>query len=231
MAIGSAVFAACGEARSAADIARLMQRGRRSGIGIGAFERGGFIIDGGHGPATDVPPVTVRLPFPVSWRVLLVLDPGDQGLSGPAEVQAFHDLPPFPARQAQRLAHALLTGALPALVEQDLATFGAVITDLQAAVGDHFASVQGARFRHPGVAGMLAWLASRGAHAIGQSSWGPTGFAIIGDADAADRITRDFDNHPLVRQYALRLMVTTGNNHGARLERLTSVIPTPQDSS
>ena len=37
---------------------------RRSGIGIGAFQHGGFILDGGSAADGAPPPVTARLPFP-----------------------------------------------------------------------------------------------------------------------------------------------------------------------
>jgi predicted sugar kinase len=71
------------------------------------------------------------------------------------------------------------------LLEQDLDTFGRSIAELQRAVGDHFAPAQGGRFSSPHVAQALNWLEAQGIACVGQSSWGPTGFAIVASEDQA----------------------------------------------
>jgi beta-ribofuranosylaminobenzene 5'-phosphate synthase len=72
-----------------------------------------------------------------------------------------------------------LMQALPALAEHDLLAFGAAIRELQEKTGDYFAPVQGGRYASPHVAEALKYLAMQGAVCYGQSSWGPTGFAIF----------------------------------------------------
>src|SRR5581483_7464123 len=57
-------------------------RGARSGLGIGLFDTGGVIVDGGRGASSDAAPVICRLPFPQDWRILLVLDPACTGVHG-----------------------------------------------------------------------------------------------------------------------------------------------------
>ena len=57
-------------------------RGARSGVGIGLFDRGGLVVDGGRGPLTTAAPVVSRMPFPEQWRILVVLDPHRQGVHG-----------------------------------------------------------------------------------------------------------------------------------------------------
>ena len=70
--------------------------------------------------------------------------------------------------------------ALPALANCDIAAFGSAIKELQARLGDYFAPIQGgSRFSSPDVAAVLDLLESEGALGIGQSSWGPTGFAFV----------------------------------------------------
>ena len=49
---------------------------RRSGIGLGAFEQGGFLVDGGRGADGLPPPLISRLAFPAEWRLLLDFRPG-----------------------------------------------------------------------------------------------------------------------------------------------------------
>jgi predicted sugar kinase len=68
-----------------------------------------------------------------------------------------------------------------------LEPFGRGIGELQRIVGDHFAHTQGGRFASPAVAQVLAWLESQGIRGVGQSSWGPTGFAVI---DSESRATK-----------------------------------------
>ena len=96
LALGYAVARLAGREAAPRRIAELTQRGARSGIGIGVFEQGGFVVDGGRAAQTTVPPIVARHPFPAAWRVLLVFDASHRGLSGEAEVNAFRALPPFP---------------------------------------------------------------------------------------------------------------------------------------
>lgn len=199
-----------------ADMARLTGRGRRSGIGIAAFQQGGFIVDGGRGPNTAMPPVVARMPMPSHWRFILALDDGCAGLHGPGETAAFQDLPPFPAAAAAHLCHLLLMRGLPALAEGDIAAFGSVICELQQIVGDHFAPAQGGRYTSAAVAEAMAWLAGQGAVGMGQSSWGPTGFCLVeGVAQAQallQRAQRQFAGRP-----GLRLMLATCRQRGAEV--------------
>lgn len=161
------------------DVALLTERGARSGIGLGTFAEGGVVIDGGRGDKTLVPPVIARADFPEEWRILLIFDSADQGVHGATEVTAFRSLPEFPADTASELCRRVLMQALPALAEHDLEAFGAAIRELQERTGDYFAPVQGGRYASPRVARVLEWLARQGVACFGQSSWGPTGFAIL----------------------------------------------------
>ena len=69
-------------------------------------------------------------------------------------------------------------GVMPALVERDFAAFGAAVTAIQTLVGDHFAPAQGGVFTSKRVEALARRLVEAGAVGIGQSSWGPTGFAF-----------------------------------------------------
>jgi len=171
---------------SITELAGGLERGARSGIGIGVFEHGGFVVDGGRGERDAPPPVISRLPFPEDWRVVLLFDAALTGLHGESEAAAFRDLPRFPERLAERLARMVLMKLLPALAEGQLEPFGAALTDLQQTIGDHFAPAQGGRYASRRVERALQRLAEGGAAAYGQSSWGPTGFAILRSQAAAE---------------------------------------------
>ena len=60
LAVGRGIAALFGVDVSTRDIAGMLQRGARSGIGIGAFDEGGFLLDSGVGDDGGVPPVTAR---------------------------------------------------------------------------------------------------------------------------------------------------------------------------
>jgi beta-RFAP synthase len=180
LAVGSAVLRLYGLDAEPREVARVCGRGVRSGIGIGAFEQGGFLVDGGRLKDGDLAPIISRVPFPPHWRILLIFDQHFTGLHGERETAAFNALPQFPAEQAALLCRLLLMQVLPALVEEDLNAFGEGISTLQRVVGEHFALAQGGCFCSPAVAEVLAWLKQQGVHGVGQSSWGPTGFAVLG---------------------------------------------------
>ncbi len=168
----------------------LLGRGARSGIGIALFQSGGFVVDGGPGPGGGLPPLIARLPVPEGWRVLLIRDCSRRGLFGPNEHAAFASLAEMPETQADRLCRLAVMQVLPALAEADLARFGGAISEIQRLVGGYFASAQGGWCASPAVGAVLDRLAGEGAAAVGQSSWGPTGFAFAGSADEAARLLR-----------------------------------------
>jgi beta-RFAP synthase len=217
LAIGMALSAFYELNLSVRDIAKLADRGMRSGIGIGVFEHGGLVVDGGRGPQTVTPPLLSQMPIPEHWRFILVFDKRGQGLHGEQEVNAFKQLPPFPRQEAERLCYLLLMQALPALAEHDLAKFGEVITALQIAVGEHFAPVQGGIFASTQVAEAMAWLQQQGGQVIGQTSWGPTGFCAVEDPQIAERLLAGLQQQ-FVSEH-LNFMIVTARNQGASIIR------------
>ena len=192
--------------------ALLLQRGERSGIGIGLFHQGGFVVDGGNGAVGHAPPIIARLPFPADWRIILLLDPARQGVHGDAELAAFRDLPKFPASMAAHICRVTLMKILPALAQAELAPFGAGLAEIQKLVGDHFAPAQGGRFASPAVAGALDVLQRLAAHGPGQSSWGPTGFAFAPNEQKALRLCDALKADPVSQ--GLDIRICRGLNHG-----------------
>nr|WP_305888578.1 beta-ribofuranosylaminobenzene 5'-phosphate synthase family protein [Methylomonas sp. SURF-2] len=217
LAIGAGLNAFYDLGLSVREIARLSARGARSGIGIGVFEQGGLVVDGGRGPDTATPPLLSQMPVPENWRFILVFDRRGQGLHGEQEVSAFGQLPPFPRADAERLCYLLLMRALPALAEGNLTLFGEVITELQTAVGRHFAPVQGGIFTSPEVAAAMSWLQQQGAVAIGQTSWGPTGFCAVESPGLADSLSADLQSR--FTSEHLHFQVVSARNRGAELTR------------
>lgn len=196
------------------EIAVLLGRGTRSGIGVGAFEQGGFLVDGGRGDGTQLPQIIARHPFPEHWRIVLLLgQQGEEGLSGEVERTAFGELPEFPATEAAHLCRVGLMRILPALVESDFPEFARGIGELQRVVGDHFAPAQGGRFTHPAIARLLKKAGQLGFEGLGQSSWGPTGFVLTDSETQAHALLRKLQ--PMEPEVAAH--VVRASEHGHRL--------------
>src|SRR6266481_799044 len=191
-------------------------RGARSGVGIGLFHRGGLVVDGGCKKTGAPAPIVSHIRFPDRWRIIVVLDPGRRGLHGAEEAAAFGKLPPFPEDDAARLCRLVIMKMLPAVAEEDIVSFGAAITEIQACLGGYFATAQGGSpFTSPDVAAVLAALGREGASGIGQSSWGPTGFAFSASRAEADRLASIARQHP--RGRGLDIRVCAGFNYGAEI--------------
>lgn len=216
LAVGLALVRLHGLDLTPRKVVALHERGQRSGIGLAAFESGGFLLDGGRGPQDKPPPVVARAEFPEHWRVLLIQDETVRGLHGPRETQAFQALPPFPDALAAHLCRLMLMQIIPALLEQDLDCFGRGIAQVQREVGDYFAPVQGGRFASSSVGDALCWLEEQGVPGVGQSSWGPTGFAIAGSERQA-RALEDAARDRWRDVGGLRFTVLSARNRGGEV--------------
>jgi len=219
LAVGVALNRLYGWGLTVSEVAEIADRGARSGMGVGAFCHGGFFVDGGKGPDGAIPPVVAQAPFPEPWRVLLVFDEAGEGLHGEAEQEAFRTLPPFPEADAGHIARLVLMRILPAVKEWDIHRFGQGIGEVQAIIGDYFASAQGGRYTSPRVAEVMEWLQRQGVAGVGQSSWGPTGFAMFGDANQAawyqQAIQAQFRDSP-----GLHTAIVAGGHSGARIREI-----------
>lgn len=226
LAVGAAISRLYRLNLTTAKIAELTGRGGRSGIGIAAFDHGGLLIDGGRAsapqaadavanPISKLPPLLARYNFPDDWRILLIFDSSQPGIHGDAERVAFDELPPFSENLAAHLCRHVLMQAMPALVEHDLASFGHSIRELQNHVGDYFAPAQGGRYASPLVATVLQHLEQTGVACFGQSSWGPTGFAVFASQAAAEQHLRQLKTK--FTDNALTWMICSARNHGAQI--------------
>ena len=169
-------------------IAQLFQRGKRSGVGIGVFDSGGVVVDGGVRDDKSPPPVIVRCAFPEDWQVVLVSDTvSSVGAHGQREKQAFAELPLFSAHCAGSLSRLLVMQLLPSLMEENFDAFVAAVTTFQNRIGDYFSPLQGGKFRSHGIAKLIDRLSKLGLNGYGQSSWGPTAFIFAKTKEQACR--------------------------------------------
>jgi beta-RFAP synthase len=189
LAVGRALAELAGLPTDALDLARAVARGKRSAIGTWAFSLGGFIVEGGRRIGSDdIAPLLGRFAIPERWHCVVAVPHGPRGLSGEAEAQAFDRLPPPPEREVERVSHLVLMQLLPALVEDDLPSFGQALSSVQQITGSWFAQQQGGVFA-PGPSGELVRkMSGWGAAGVGQSSWGPAVYGLVGSQQEAHQL-------------------------------------------
>jgi beta-ribofuranosylaminobenzene 5'-phosphate synthase len=184
LAAGTAISKLYGLNLTTRDIAFLVGRGGTSGIGIGSFEHGGFILDGGHrmnAKKAFLPssfskgilpaPVLMRHDFP-GWDIILAIPPA-KGAYDVYEKDVFAKLCPIPLGEVEKLSHIILMQMLPAIVERDLDNFGRAINSIQE-IGFKKRELD----LQPGARELMDIMRSAGAAGAGMTSFGPTVYAF-----------------------------------------------------
>jgi beta-ribofuranosylaminobenzene 5'-phosphate synthase len=203
---------------SSATLATWLGRGLRSGVGIAGFDHGGLLVDGGPGADGRPAPLLSRVELPAAWRVVLVQDTRAQGLSGGDEKRALVDLPPLARSAAAEICHEVLMRILPGAALGEFAAFAAGVTQVQRVLGEHFAPAQqGHVFTSAAVGRVVQWLGGNeptARAAIGQSSWGPTGFAILPSQAGAEALLLAARAAGVIES-ELDVRIVAARNHGA----------------
>jgi beta-RFAP synthase len=169
------------------ELCRRVGRGLRSGLGAHGFVHGGFLVDGGK-VRDELAPLLTRIAFPETWRIVIALPEAGLGLHEALEQSAFQRLTAMDSRTVDVLCRLVLMGLLPALLAQDVSEFGEALFEFNAKVGEVFAQVQGGVYSSIATAEIVAFLRKQGIAGVGQSSWGPTVFAIVADPERADHL-------------------------------------------
>ncbi len=169
-------------------LARAVGRARRSAVGTWTFDGGGLVVEGGRRQSDECGPLIARLPFPSTWRCVVAIPDAAPGISGVREAEAFAHLPPPADAEVERVAHLVLMALLPSIAENDIATFGRALSEIQEITGRWFAPVQGGTFTPGPSEALVRRMREWGAAGVGQSSWGPTVYAIVEGPDAAARM-------------------------------------------
>jgi beta-ribofuranosylaminobenzene 5'-phosphate synthase len=163
-------------------LAAQIGRGERSAIGVHGFDWGGLVVEKGKLSGEEVSPLVEKVGFPASWRVVLFTVPTANEWHGSHERQAFEAVGEGNAKALLRMTDRAI---LPAAKQADLKAFGDAIHEFNRVAGEPFARIQGGAYTSPAIADLIAELRSSGIRGVGQSSWGPTVFAIVEDSDIA----------------------------------------------
>lgn len=220
LAVGLGLAMVCGIDAGVRDLAVVMGRGRRSGVGTAAFQAGGFMIDAGHkkgitGPEA-APTVVWRRDFPADWRFVVVIPDADRGLSGRMEEGVFGALTPS-VRISEEVCRITQLRLMPALVEHDIEEFGRALTAVDRKTGAYFSDVQGGVYGGGETNAAIDTLLSAGVCGAGQSSWGPAVYGLVHERDVA-KVEAEVRDHLAGRGAGAQVIVSQGRNTEARVE-------------
>jgi beta-ribofuranosylaminobenzene 5'-phosphate synthase len=204
-------------------------RGGRSGVGVAAFEDGGFVLDAGHPTELfttsrpdrgewTVPPVAARHEVPPDWRFVLVLPDAEPGRSGDGEDASMRAaVESADPALADRVSGVVTRRVLPALATGDADAFGAAVAEVGRLNGAWYADEQGGVYRPPVGAIVDELDGSPAIAGAGQSSWGPAVYGVT-DRERADA-ARDAGQRALdAAGVGGRVRVASPRNDGARIE-------------
>ncbi|WNY26252.1 beta-ribofuranosylaminobenzene 5'-phosphate synthase [Methanolapillus ohkumae] len=200
------------------ELAVLAKRGGTSGIGVLAFEKGGFIVDAGHkinskngfvpsSRSTAKPAdMLLRMDFP-DWDVIVAIPP-KTGISGDAEKTFFQSVCPVPQDETFEVSHIVLMQLIPSIIEKDIETLGNAIDRLQK-LGFKKHEVQ---IQPPEVKSLMMEMKKCGAYGAGVSSFGP---AVYGFSESRNE-SEDIKSTLLEKMpKGSDVMITKANNSGA----------------
>ena len=192
MAVATAIHILAGQPLGLpGELAATVGRGQRSAIGAHGFAVGGLLVESGKRLAEEVSPLIARLELPDAWRVLLLLPRATTGLHGEAERQAFARLPPVPQETTAALCSEALMHLLPAAADADFEAFSASLYRFGQIAGSCFATQQEGIFFDRRMAQLAKRLRELGVAGIGQSSWGPSLFAIVPNEAAGRELSAE----------------------------------------
>lgn len=167
------------------ELAQAAGRGLRSAVGLHGFLQGGFLVDGGKQQESVAGALAARVRFPAAWRIVLITPVATQGTSGETERHMFRHSVHIPESVTDMLCRQLVLQLLPALAEDDFPAFSRALYEYGCTAGDCFAGAQGGRFSSGDVTQLVTLLRQAGIEGVGQSSWGPTVFALCHTPETA----------------------------------------------
>ncbi len=204
---------------SPSEIAMTVKRGGTSGIGVKAFESGGFIVDAGHkfgknkekatflpSSVSDAKPAKIlfRQDFPDDWIFVCAVQK-IRKIYAESEVEIFKKYCPVNRRDVERLSHLLLMKILPAVIERDIENFG-----------DGLKEVQNLGFKkiEVEISGLKNFIdeLSKISYGAGLSSFGPCVYALTKGKKHAEEVMK------YLNEKEIKNFICMPDNKGAYFE-------------
>ena len=223
LAVAAAVNELYGLEKSVRELAFAVKRGGTSGIGVTAFEKGGFVVDGGHrfkdkgaflpSAASKVPPgpVLFREDFP-DWDIVVAL-PNEKGMHDQEEIETFKKFCPLPIEEVREISHIVLMQMMPAVIEGDIESFGAAINHVQTVGFNKRESLI-----WPGFVKSIASFLRSQCYGAGVSSFGPVVYALVDNREEGRRLQTEVQKM-LDESVGGVTMMTRAKNSGAEISK------------
>ena len=195
------------------EVAKMLNRGLRSNVGLINFKYGGFLIDLKikNKFYTNIDKVF----FPEEWKIILIKD-SSQGLHGKNEMEAFKKIKNLKKNNIN-LTSLVLLEIYPSLIEKNFDKFSKAITKLQNEMSKKFETFQGGKFSSIAVGNALNFLKKKNIKGYGQTSWGPSGFAFFPNIEKAKKMQKK-----LIKRFSscknLEFIICSGKNSGADIQ-------------
>lgn len=221
LAVAALMCAVAGLPQDLVGLCGLSGRGLRSAIGSHGFVLGGFLVDAGRMPGNEsgLGALAVRQDFPEEWLIVLARAGSQPGMSGKPEQGVFDALgnPTEEDHRRDRLCRIALLGVLPALIQKDHASFGQALGEFNQVAGEPFAAWQGGDHMR-GSAPWLEFCRREKVFGVGQSSWGPTLFAVASGWDQAQYLEKAWVEKGFGTTDQIRIV--KARNQGAKLRTI-----------
>lgn len=214
LSAAAAIYAAAGlPLCSPRQLALETGRGARSAIGCHGFYQGGLLFEGGKSEEEPLSELQCRVDFSDAWRIVLIRPLDFQGVAGTREEEYFTQAPIDSDSHAEEMTTLAREVLIPSAFEADFAAFSAALFRYGWLAGEAFAFAQGDVFSHPQARQRVEDLRRRGVTGVGQSSWGPTLFALLPNESDAQRLVDECRAEAL---YAgCEWTITAARNRGA----------------
>ena len=200
LSIGSALAKLYGLKLTTEEIALAMKRGAITSLGVHAFKVGGFIVEGGFRVKERekmIPPLIFHQSVPNNWFFVIAIakEPQEKIVKmRENEDSILRNLKLMPKETSDMLSRIVLVKIIPAIVENDLKSFGEGLTAFNSELGKFWNEYQcGRTYCHPVVEEGIKLMLRRSTCAC-QTSWGPTIYAIVDGKNEAEILTRELQD-------------------------------------
>jgi predicted sugar kinase len=178
------------------ELAVSVGRGKRSAVGTYGFALGGLIVERGKLPGEAISPLDCHLDLPAEWGALLACPRGAAGLANLDEALAFEQLPQVPTAVTKELARIVREEMVPGAAQADFEAFADAVYRYGRLSGTCFAALQGGPYNGPKLTAIVERCRAMGLAGVGQSSWGPTIYALVRSRseanDQMNTLSREF---------------------------------------
>ena len=224
LAAAAAVNELYGLGKSVRELALAVKRGGTSGIGVTAFEKGGFIVDGGHRfkdkggfmPSAACPlppgPVLFREDFP-EWDMVVAI-PNEKGMHDQEEIDTFKKFCPLPIEEVREISHVVLMQMMPAVIEEDIESFGAAVNHVQIVGFNKRENLIWPQF----VKDIASFMRSQ-SYGAGVSSFGPVVYSFVDNRSEGRQLQAEVQKM-LDESVGGTVMLTRAKNSGAEISRV-----------